>query len=306
MALSPFAQHVQPQDRRPAVNWFLLSLYTAFALATEAALLKRWFSDLGPWDMCAIPFFYSLPLYAIGLAFVEIPVLQPGYWPIFAWILPLTMIAVIFHFRAIYSSPLSLTMPFLAFTPVFVIITGHVLLGETLGIQGIGGILLVVAGGYVLNLDSTSSGWLAPIKAIGNEPGSLYMLVAASLYGLCAVGGKMLVLRSSPWFAGIFFFLIFDIALVGMLLLTRRTTLKQLCRKPGKGIVAGVVVVTEIIAHHLAISLVHAAYMVAIKRLAGIFAVGYGWLWFREANIRCRLLGTAIMTAGAMCIAAFG
>ena len=39
-----------------------------------------------------------------------------------------------------------MTLPYLAFTPVFVTLTGWAILGERVDLQGLGGIALVVAG----------------------------------------------------------------------------------------------------------------------------------------------------------------
>ena len=47
-------------------------------------------------------------------------------------------------------SPLSLTVPYLAFTPVLLIFTSYILLGETLAAQGIAGVMVVTLGGYFL------------------------------------------------------------------------------------------------------------------------------------------------------------
>ena len=54
------------------------------------------------------------------------------------------------YMKAIRRSPLSLTLPYLAFTPVFNTVTGYVLLGETVTLQGFSGIALVVSGAQLI------------------------------------------------------------------------------------------------------------------------------------------------------------
>jgi len=56
--------------------------------------------------------------------------------------------------QAIRSSPLALTLPYLAFTPVFVALTGLLVLGERIPPRGLAGIGLVVLGAWMLNLDA--------------------------------------------------------------------------------------------------------------------------------------------------------
>ena len=68
--------------------------------------------------MGVIPFFYGAPLCGIALLFTDIPEIGPGFFPTLSWLLPVNLIAIILHFRAIHISPLSLTIPFLSFTPV--------------------------------------------------------------------------------------------------------------------------------------------------------------------------------------------
>ena len=60
------------------------------------------------------------------------------------------------YMRAIRESPLSLTLPYLAFTPVFNILTGYIFLGEQVSSAGMAGIVLVVCGAWLLNLDAAS------------------------------------------------------------------------------------------------------------------------------------------------------
>lgn len=286
--------------------WFLLSLAAAFLMASNGAFMKRFYSDVSPWEMSVIPFFYATPLCAATLIFVTIPPIGPGFYPALLWVLPLTMVAMVLHFRAIHMSPLSLTLPFLSFTPVFVLVTGDIILGETLNPLGTAGILLVVAGGYIVNLDSARHGFLGPIKAIFNEPGSAIMLLVAALYGLCSVGGKVLILNSSPMFAAMIIFTLFGPILTILLLAAGKASLRTILKKPLLGIMVGIGVFIEIICHNLAISMVAAAYMITIKRLAGVFSVFYGWLLFKERGICFRLIGTVIMTLGAGIIVVYG
>jgi drug/metabolite transporter (DMT)-like permease len=286
--------------------WFILSLASAFLMASEAAYLKKFFSGVSPWEMGVIPFFYASPLCLIVLLTMDAPPLADGFFPAMAWVLPMSGFAFLLHFRAVYLSPLSLTMPFLGFTPVFVILTGDILLGESINTPGTIGILLVVAGGYVLNLGSARYGLLGPIRAIFREPGSALMLLVAALYGLTAVGGKILILHSSPLFGPLLMFALLGPLFTIILAAARKISLKTITRRPVLGAGAGILLFVEILCHNFAISLVAAAYMVTIKRMAGIFSVLYGRYLFGEKDVFFRLLGTLIMTAGAAVIAFMG
>jgi uncharacterized membrane protein len=53
-----------------------------------------------------------------------------------------------------------------------------------------------------------------------------------------------------------------------------------------------------VISHMIAISLAQVAYVITIKRMSLVIGVLYGYLFFREKNIRERLLGAALMFLG--------
>lgn len=286
--------------------WFSLALLTAFFSATEGAWIKRYLADFKPLEMAAYPFFYALPFFLVGLCFIKIPELGPGFWAWSALLLPVNITGFLLHMRSIQLAPLSLTLPFLAFTPGFVILTGWLALGETLNPAGISGIAAIIAGGYVMGLDKNDRSLLAPFKMLANQPGPRYMLAASFVYSICAVVGKKLLLLSSPLFFGFFFFATFGVILVGTLLLLRKVSLKTLTSRPLPGLAVGVLLAAHIGFHHLSIALTKAAYMMAIKRLNGIFAVFYGAFWLKEEHLRQRLLGTLLMTLGAVVIGLCG
>ncbi|GFR40427.1 hypothetical protein Agub_g1001 [Astrephomene gubernaculifera] len=60
--------------------------------------------------------------------------------------------------RAIQISPLSLTIPYLAFTPAILIATAYVFLGELPSPAGVLGVSVVALGGYLLNIKAGGAG----------------------------------------------------------------------------------------------------------------------------------------------------
>ncbi|SOB57022.1 conserved membrane protein of unknown function [Pseudodesulfovibrio profundus] len=216
------------------------------------------------------------------------------------------MVAIVLHFRAIHLSPLSLTLPFLSFTPVFVLLTGDIILDEHISMAGTAGMLLVVVGGYVVNLDSARYGVLEPIRAIFREPGSGLMLIVAGLYAFASVGGKVIIINSSPLYAGLLIFCLLGLLVPLILIGVGKASFRTVTAKPLLGIGSGLILFLEVITHNLAMSMVAAAYMITIKRMAGLFSVLYGWLLFNETGIRYRLIGTGIMTVGAALIVTLG
>jgi len=284
------------------VNWFPIALTTALATASGDALLKAHFSSMTPLHMAVVRAVSPLPFLLPILLLIPWPELTNEFWTTILLLLPLELSALILYMKALKSSPISLSIPFLAFTPVFIILTGWLILGEKITPAGLAGILLTVAGAYILNLNN-SMGILGPFMAIFKETGSVLMLTVALLYSITSVLGKKAVLLSNPLFFACFYFIITGLAVLLMafganfLLKNSSSTFQAL--KPrlewwGVGLCQTLMVLT----HMWAISLTQAAYMIAVKRTSLLFSVFYGKFLFGEERISERFAGTSLMVAG--------
>lgn len=287
--------------------WFTLSLMTALFSATEAAWLKRAFSHLNPFEAALLPSLVSMPFFAVILLFLDTPELSPDYWWTFAILMPVNIAGVMLYFRAINLAPLSLTLPYQAFTPAFAMGTGWLILGEVPNLWGASGVLFIVAGSYLLNIETRKTGGsLAPFKAIVAEPGTRAMLGSALVYGFSAVIGRKGILESDPLYFACTFFIAQGAILAVFLPLLGRARLSAMRVPPLKGLVLALLVVGHILCHCLAMSMVKAVYMIAIKRLNAVFAVLLGGLWLKEAGMGAKLAGAALMFVGAAAIGLLG
>ena len=286
--------------------WIILSITTALAVSTQDAWIKKYLSDLSAYHMTAFPLFYSLPMFLLTALFIPRPPLDAVFYISVLVALPLNSLATLLYMQAIRISPLSLTIPYLAFTPVFMLVTGFLVLNETVNYWGISGIALTCVGSYVLHLRPDRQGIIAPLQAMQKEKGSWLMLTVAFLFSLAAVVGKKGIMHSSPLFFIVAFFLLNNICLILLLVIVDKVRVSDLTRRPAKGIVAGLLLYLQAICHAYAISMVQAAYMISIKRLSILFSVLYGRLIFNESNIRSRILGACWMLAGAVLIVIFG
>lgn len=288
--------------------WFILSFATAVFSASEATWLKRHFAGLNPYETALYPFAYATPFLAGLLLFADFPAdLSPEYWTTFAILLPVNIAGMLLNYRAFSLSPLSLTLPYLALTPAFTMCAGWLILDELPNLWGAAGVLLIVAGCYILNLETKSGeGWTAPIKAILSERGSRAMLGAALIYGLASVLGRKGILESDPLFFLVTFFLAQAVVVVLALPLLGLARFSCLRRSPGKGAVLGGLLFLHLLCHTLAISMVTTAYMIAIKRFNAVIGVALGGMFLGETGMRSRLAGAALMFAGAAIIGLLG
>lgn len=285
--------------------WLTLSLLTALTVAIRDTSVKKMASTLSPFDIAALELFWSLPFFAIALVFTPVPHLDAEFWHAYLWSFPLNWSAYFLYIIAISIAPLSLTVPLLAFTPVFIILTGAAILGEEVTLWGGLGIMLITASSYLLNFDKIKDGFWAPIKAIFVEKGSFMMLTVAFIFSFAAVIGKKGMQHSSPLFFGFFFFLLCNLSMLGGLFITGKASTSVLKMKK-YGLWLGSLFFCHILFHSLAIIGIAAAYMISIKRSSILFSVLLGWLLFQEKHIRLRGPAALLMFIGAVLITLYG
>lgn len=288
--------------------WLPLTLACALSLATSDALAKKALADHNEYLILWLRLVCALPLALGALFLVPVPPLSREFYSAVLIALPLEAAAAVLYIRALKLSPLSLTLPFLALTPVFLLVIPSVLLGERISPAGGAGIALVAIGSYLLNLGELRNGILAPLRAIRREPGSLCMIGVAFIYALTSTLGKQGVAASSPlFFAGVYLPAL-TLLLSPVALWQGRGALREATRDGTlraallPGLLYGVMYLT----HMLAVSLTNVAYMIAVKRTSLLFGVLYGHLLFREPDIRHRLPGTVLMVAGVALIVTGG
>jgi drug/metabolite transporter (DMT)-like permease len=281
--------------------WVVFALVSAFSLATSDALVKKSMrKESNEYLVAWFRLLFSLPPLIIIWFFTPVPRLDGVFYTAFFVALPIELVTVVLYVRALKISPLSLTLPFLAFTPVFLILVSYVTLGEKVSLAGGTGVVLLASGGYLLNIRTARKGILEPFRAVAREKGSVLMLSVAFLYSITASMGKLAIEHSSPLFFAITYFIALSLSFAPAALFKGR---KELWAFLGRKsyislILPGFFYSAMIVTHMLAISLTKVAYMVSVKRTSLLIGVLYGYLFFREEDIKMRFAGALLMLAG--------
>lgn len=278
--------------------WVTLSLLTAFSLATSDALTKKVLRSRDEYFVAWIRLLFAMPLLVTSLFFIEIPPLDRTFWLATVCALPLEITALILYTKALKVSPLSATVPFLALTPLFLIVTSNLILGERVSANGAAGILLMAAGAYTLNLHKAEHSVMGPIKAILREKGSIMMVGVAIIYSITSSLGKMAIEHSSPIFFGSFYFILVTVLFTPIAIKMNRGKLSFKKKEIIPFVSIGFTYSIMIVCHMLAMSLVNVAYMISIKRTSLLFGILYGHFIFREERIAEKIVGGIIMLAG--------
>lgn len=284
------------------MHWLPLTLICAFALASSDAATKRWLSDLGLRELTLVRLGLSGALLAPWVATFELPPLPTPFWIWLAVLIPLEIVAMLLYMRAIRDYPLALTVPYLAFTPVFVILTGWLVLDEHVSGAGAAGIGLVVAGSWLLNLESvprlTAASLLAPLRAIAGNPGARLMLVTAVIYALTSVGGKAAMHWLPAEQFGALYFTVLGSVTILLVALSKPQAFVIVARHPSASLLIAGLMAVMVVTHFMALDLVETAYMITVKRTSLLFGILYGALLFGEQHLGRHLLAGCLMLAG--------
>lgn len=287
------------------MDWLTLSLLCAISMASADAATKYWLSDYAAPELVVVRFGYSAAILAPLLLIQPWPELPAPFWGWVASMVPLEILAMWLYMKAIRDTPLYLTLPYLAFTPVFVAITGFLLLGERLSLAGWSGILLVVMGAYLLNAthDTRLGAWLAPLRAIAYARGSRLMLAVAALYSLTSVMGKGALQYTPPLFFAPFYFCLLGLATLLLFgFATPRPWMLLRARLPQQ-LAVGALMALMILTHFAAVERAEVAYMIAVKRTSLLFGILYGTFLFKEPYPLRHLVAGAVMVCGVVLIA---
>jgi len=287
------------------MNWFYLSLAAAFFTAITDVLNKIILQSLDEWLTIWLDLLVAI-IFLMGFApFFHFTFPGIEMYLVILELLPLEILAYYLYMKAIKTSPLSLTIPLLAFTPAFTILTAGFLLGEGIGRNGVLGVFLVTMGAYILNGELISNQLLDPIKAIFSVPGSRIMLFVAIIYSITATLGKKGVLLSDPFSFGLSYIIAQALALtcINLFRFTKNpslaTSLKD-SRTLKLVLASGISLAFIVITHYSAIKLAPVSYMISVKRLSLVMSVLFGWAIFKEENMRYRISGSCLMLGGAI------
>jgi drug/metabolite transporter (DMT)-like permease len=279
------------------MSGFTYAFGSAFFAAATDALSKQALGRHSPFVIAWVTLAYSAPFLLPFLCFIPIPHLDWTFWATMALLLPLEACALILYMKALQISPLSLTIPFLSFTPAFTVLTSFVLLGEKPEASGIAGICLLVLGAYLLNVQTSGKGILQPLRAILLERGSLLMMLVAFIYSITSALGKVAIHHSSPLFMGVFYLPLISLALLPFAV--RRGMRFSTLRSGGPlFLLIGVSQALMALCHFKAMSVILVSYMISVKRSSVLLSVIYGGVLFREAHLKERLAASLLMVLG--------
>ncbi len=282
--------------------WLVFALLVALFRSLKDVLSKFGLRNINEYILAWTGAALALPFLYILLYFVGIPEIKSGFWLILLIGGLLNTVTTLLYIKALKHSDLSVTVPMLTFTPLFILITSPLILGEFPTIYGLIGILLIVIGAYTLNIKQKKEGYLAPFKALLKEKGPRYMLIVAFIWSITSNLDKLGLQHSSPIFWVVAMYSFVAMAFLPIVLYKARSKFKQIAKhwKFLGGI--GAITAASVSFQMMAINLTLVAYVIAIKRTSTIMSSLFGFWLFKEKGIKERLAGVIIMVLGVILI----
>ncbi len=210
------------------------------------------------------------------------------------------MIATQLNLEALKREDLSYTAPLNAFVPIFTLAIAVPFLGEAPPKFGLIGILIVVAGAYIVSIKPERIHWYDPLKRLLTSTGAQLSLWVALCYAVNTI--LMKVLTNNDFNA---FVVLYVTTLAGWVLLinvpiSRRSEFRAIRGADKLSVLGGSLgSFAGSFFHILALANTYTSYATAVRRLDAIISVLLGWRFLKEKSIRIKLIGSVVMIVGA-------
>ncbi len=292
--------------------WFFFAVASAVIYSLRGILEKKIISSVNKFILGFAIRFYALPFLFLPFFFfpnkiIPISHLSPEFWLAIIVICCITTpLETIFYYEALKEEEVSLVLPILSLAPVLTLIFGSIILQESPNLYGIIGILLILAGIYMLKLNHAKEGLMQPFHHLKNTRGVRLMLVVVVSMGISSIFDKIGVTHSNAYYYALVNYIVVSITLFIIAYIKARSHLKEIILYKKQFFTIGAVVAGYTILYLLALEGNFAAYAIAIRNASIIFTMIFGYLFFKEKDLQQKILAAIIIFLGLVAIKVFG
>ena len=282
--------------------WFILGLAAGFANALYVMASKKILQNVNPRIVAFGVSFFTVPILTAALLIFGWVTPTTDFWPILAVSVALNATTMQLLMRALKTGELSVTVPFLSFTPLFLVFTSRIMVGESPSATGLFGILAIVAGSYTLQFEP-GKGILGPFNSFYKNRSAQLALLVAFLYAIGANIDKMGVKASSPVIYPLFVY-----AAIGIpyLFFGRRQGEESAAAVKKRHLslfIVAILLTAANLAYLTAMKTGMVPYVISLKRTSAFWSVIFGYIVFKEKNVPIKMLGAIFMVIGVLLIA---
>jgi len=287
--------------------WFILALSSAVLSAAAAVTQKKVLFRLDALDfsvrlaqltlLLSLPLFFLIDLHALPVAAIAV---------LFGKTL-LGALAFLCVMQAIKTHELSAALPLMVLTPGLVALTAFVALGEALSLLEIGGMALLLAGTYLLEMRAGAP-LLRPFTVFFTSRTHMPIVAALLLFTATAVLDRYLLtdlrLRPLPMLAFQNLFLALHLTVIALVMKRPAQPWRERGRVAYPALILLVAVCTlgYRFAQIEAVALAPVALVLAVKRVSVLLAAMFGGSLFRERDLGRKAVAIVLLLTGAACI----
>lgn len=285
------------------MEWFIFALgaaiLTAVASVIEKKVLFKQHATEFSATLAVINFLVTLPVFFL----VDFNI-APLIWFLIVASALFASAGFLFVAKAVRHMEISAASPLLNFGPGFTAILAIFILGEVLTGLNVVGILILIAGSYVLEIDFRSHDLMTPFRKIYRSRYIHYIFLALASYSVSAVMGKYVLGFVSP--VTLLFTEQMFIALIFLGIMQRYDGVKGVVNGVKKMgwwlLLIAIITVTYRYLQTVAMKMAYVSLVMPIKRLCTLFATVIGGGIFREQGLYQKILACLIMILGAFLV----
>ncbi|MBS3105837.1 DMT family transporter [Candidatus Woesearchaeota archaeon] len=283
--------------------WAFLSVVSGLGDAVIFALMKK-LKPVNSSIIVWVQYAFALPFLLILLYFNYPQKISLDVYWIAALNGILLIITTYMLVKALQTSKLSVSLPMLSLTPLFLVMLSYFMLREIPSEAGFIGIILIVAGAYIVNIKN-GEGFFEPFNSLFKIKGSFYVIIVAFVWSITSNLFKMGIIASNALFFTVLVYFFISLVMLPLFFIKFNEKLNQLKINFKLLAFLGVSSAFMIALASYAMASAIVPYVISLKRSSLIFSIFIGYFVFKERNIRNSLIGTAIMLIGGILITLF-
>jgi drug/metabolite transporter (DMT)-like permease len=285
------------------MTWFVLSVLSAFFQVLRNMTMKRLGHELDEYFNVWGRFTFILPFTLLFSLLHGFPALRPGYWPACAVFAVTQNAGTLCLSKALKLGDISVVTAVWKLSLIVLLVAGYFTLREVPTVGGVLGLLVTIAGVYLINLRSAGRSPWAPLAALVTDRGLRYTLFAALLYAPSVLAAKAAVLASDAYLGALGPYAAASLLVTPLVLMTSRHRFRFVPRYWMEFLGLGLFATLTSICHGFAYQLTLSSYVEAVKQVEVLFALGIGWVVFGERErVLQSLWGCLTVVAGAVLI----
>ena len=287
--------------------WFLLALVAALCQVLRNTVMKRLGHSLDEYINVWGRFTFLLPFAAAFVFWKGVPEIKPGFYLACACFAVSQTIATMALSKALKLSDISMVTALWKVSLLVLVVLGYFTLKEEPTRLGILGIVISMAGVYLLNVNRAHIAWWAPLAVLFTDRGMRYSLLAALFYAPSVVTIKWAMQCSDQYMGTLGAYVAASLLVTPIVLATSRRHFVEVPRYWKAFVSFGLFAALSTVSQGTAYLMTLSSYVEAVKQVELLFAMGIGVIVFREKQtVRDIAPGALVMLAGVVLVSLAG